>query len=82
MYCFLLCIQSILNPKTDAVKVIFDKKGIKGNYLAEILGVDENHIKFKNSHKNSFFDLILIVGKDHSKLKSYDEVMQHYGLVN
>ena len=25
---------------------IFDNKGVKANYLADILGVDEDHIKF------------------------------------
>ena len=61
---------------------IFGNKEVKGNYLADILGVDEDYIKFESSQKNVFFDLKLIVGKDHLKLKSYNEVMQHYDLVN
>lgn len=61
---------------------IFDKKGAKANYLADILGVDENHIKFHSLEKTSFFDLKLIVGKDHYELESYNDVMRHYGLVN
>ena len=57
-------------------KILFHNDNIESKELINLLNIDDENIDYIYN-KNIFFDLTLIIGKDHKSLKSFEKVIKY-----